>query len=584
MGDAFSDLQQALAIAQSGNAIWVAKGIYYPTASANRNISFQLISGTKLYGGFDGIESTLQQRDFVANPTVLSGEIGDPNLLADNSYHVVRGKGLANSTIVDGFYITQGYSYGEFTQVTLDGMGAGMLLEGSAEQANSKPNILNCTFERNACSAGGALCASWADPDNPVGEYRVNPVLRNCIFDRNRAFYYGGAFYVDSPSGEGDTLEIKDCSFTGNYVYIYGGGGLYFNQTANTNVKLTACLFERDSAPQGALGGAIYFGADQPDQTMASLIMDSCIFRKNIASEGAGLYYAGELNFFNSIDFNCKMRNCLFEANKTTNGGSGSAYTIVSAKGGGMISVKIKECVFKNNLAGNFTTQVGLLGQSESDILLENCVFVNNRDIDNPNEICLAIQSGGSDETNSSRVVHTKINNCLFAKNGGGVAALMGKRANGTTEINNCTFFDNSEYIFVKNKISPNPDGYQNDMYLNNCVVWEPNTDGIKMFYNNNPNLYEMYGFHVANTMTTVPSDFWNWAGAQAVFGDNVIINEYPKFEDTLVNNFRLLPCSPAVDVGSNSTVNTFEGLTDLDGNPRIYRDTVDLVAGARSL
>ena len=577
--DAFPNLQQALAIAKTDDAIWVAKGTYNPTASTNRNISFQLISGTRLYGGFDGSETILQQRDIIANPTVLSGEIGDPNLRSDNSYHVVRGKGLANSTIVDGFYITQGYSYGEFTPATLDGMGAGMLLEGSAEQANSRPNIFNCTFEQNACSAGGALCTSWADPDNPVGEYLVNPVLRNCTFDRNRAFYYGGAFYVNSPSGEGDTLEIKDCSFTGNYVYIYGGGGLYFNQTANTNVRLTACLFERDSAPQGALGGAIYFGANQPDQTMAALVMDSCIFRKNIASEGAGLYYAGGFNFLpTKIDFFCQMRSCLFESNKTTNGGSGSAYSIGSSIGGG-ISVKIKECVFKDNLAGNFTTTVGLSGQSESDVLMENCVFINNLDVDNPKEICLAIQSGASDETNISHVVHTRINNCLFAKNGGGVAALVGNRTNGSTEINNCTFFDNSEYIFVKNKISPNPEGFQNDMYLNNCVVWEPNTDGIKMFYNNNPNVYEMYGFHVENTMTTVPSGFWQWPGAQTVFGDNMIINEYPKFVDTLANNFRLLPCSPAVDAGNNSIVSTFEISNDLDGNPRIYRDTVDLGA-----
>lgn len=568
--DAFPNLQQALAIAEAGDAIWVAKGTYNPTTSTNRNISFQLISGTRLYGGFDGTETTLQQRDFIANPTVLSGEIGDPNLLSDNSYHVVRGKGLSSSTIVDGFYITQGYSFGEFTPATLDGMGAGMLLEGTSEQANSRPNILNCIFERNACSAGGALCASSADPDNPgMGEHLVNPVLRNCIFDRNRAFLYGGAFYVDSSSGEGDTLEIKGCSFTGNYAYIYGGGGLYFNQTANTNVRLTACLFERDSAPQGALGGAIYFGVNQPDQTTASLVLDSCVFRKNIASEGAGLYYAGELSFFNRIDFYCKMLNCVFEGHRTTNGGSQAAFKIFSSAGGGNIKTEIIGCQFNDNLSGDFLASIAVLGGGQSDNLIDRCVFLNNKDGFTPNGICLCLRIGGTTKT--------RINNCLFAKNDGGISVLLNNF--GSTEINNCTFFDNNEYIFVKNKIAPNPDGYQNDMYLNNCVVWEPNTDGIKMFYNNNPNVYEMYGFHVENTMITVPSGFWQWPGAQAVFGDNMIINEYPKFVDTIANNFRLQPCSPAVDAGDNIIISTFEITNDLDGNPRIYRDTVDLGA-----
>ena len=578
--NAYPDLQQAIGIVEEGDSIWVAAGNYKPAATSDRSISFQLMSGTALYGGFNGTETMLHQRDPAANPTILSGEIGDTSLRADNSFHVVRGKGLGNNTLIDGFTITNGYSFGESTPLTLDGYGAGMLLEGSPALINSQPVISNCIFARNACYAGGGLCTTWTDPDNPwLGENLVNPILRNCSFQYNRAYFGGGAFYVNSPSGIGDTLEIWDCSFTDNYVYLWGGGGLYFSQTENTNVRLVTCLFEQDSAPQGTLGGAIYFGAVQSDSTMATLAMDSCVFRKNIASEGAGLFYAGEVSFAKAVDFYCHMRSCLFEANKTTNGGSGSAYTISSAMGGGKITTEVTDCVFKDNLAGNFTTTIGGFGDGESKTRIERCIFLNNRDVDNPNEICLAIQCGASGSLTTTRKLHTRINNCLFGKNGGGIAALVGDHNYAKTEVTNCTFFDNNEYVFVKSKINSSQQGYHNDMYLNNCVVWELKTDGIRMFYNNDPNLYVMYGFHVENTMITVPTGFWQWPGAQQVFGDGVIFNEYPQFVDTLVNDFRLQPCSPAINAGNNVVADTFGLTTDLLSNPRIFLNTVDLGA-----
>ncbi|MDX1910294.1 MAG: choice-of-anchor Q domain-containing protein, partial [Saprospiraceae bacterium] len=509
----------------------------------------------------------------------LSGEIGDPDLRTDNSYHVVRGLGLNNSTLVDGFTITQGHSYGEFTPSTLDGFGAGMLLQGSHEQTNSRPIISRCIFERNAGYAGGGLCSSWSDPDNPwMGEHPVNPVLQQCTFQFNRAYIWGGAFFANSPSVPGDTLEIKDCAFTDNYVYLYGGGGLYFNQTANTHVRLSGCLMERDSAPLGALGGAIHF-ALSADFTEASLVLDSCVFRRNIAADGAGLYYTGDIGFFDDVDFFFRANHCLFEGNKTTNGGSGSAYTIGSARGGGDVRTEVTNCIFKDNLAGNFTTTVGGFAEGKSKNLIQACVFLGNQDVDFPNELCLAVQCGASGASNATREVHTEIKNCLFAHNGGGVAALVGENNLSTTEITNCTFFDNNEYIFVKSKVPSSPGGGYNEMYLNNCVVWEKETDGIRMFYNNNPAVYEMYGFHAENTIITVPDGFWQWPGAQGVFGDHVIFNEYPEFEDTLAFDFRLQPCSPAVNAGSNVVADTFGLLTDLDGHPRILQDTVDLGA-----
>jgi hypothetical protein len=86
-------LQYALGLAVSGDEVWVSAGTYHPTSGTDRTISFVLISGVGVYGGFNGTESARQDRDPSANVTILSGDIGTIGNSADNSYHVVTGSG-----------------------------------------------------------------------------------------------------------------------------------------------------------------------------------------------------------------------------------------------------------------------------------------------------------------------------------------------------------------------------------------------------------------------------------------------------------------------------------------------------------
>jgi hypothetical protein len=64
--DAFTDLHNALAIASQGDEVWVAEGEYRPDTATNRDRSFVLKSGVKFYGGFNGTETSLAQRDIAS--------------------------------------------------------------------------------------------------------------------------------------------------------------------------------------------------------------------------------------------------------------------------------------------------------------------------------------------------------------------------------------------------------------------------------------------------------------------------------------------------------------------------------------
>ncbi|MEM8526151.1 MAG: hypothetical protein AAGG68_16040 [Bacteroidota bacterium] len=125
------------AISPTAMQIWVAQGTYRPSqdnpASSNstsQDFTFYMdTDGTKLYGGFNGTETTLAQRDIAALPTILSGDIDTPNDNLDNTFHVVYIDGgtangnITNATILDGFTIQAGNANAAATSLNNRGGG-----------------------------------------------------------------------------------------------------------------------------------------------------------------------------------------------------------------------------------------------------------------------------------------------------------------------------------------------------------------------------------------------------------------------------------------------------------------------------
>ena len=103
-----TDLQTIIDDALNGDEVWVACGIYTPTAGTDRSISFSMRNELAIYGSFQGTENSLNERDLSCGPcSILSGEIGGSGN-ADNSYTVVSNAMLDNTAELDGFTISDG--------------------------------------------------------------------------------------------------------------------------------------------------------------------------------------------------------------------------------------------------------------------------------------------------------------------------------------------------------------------------------------------------------------------------------------------------------------------------------------------
>jgi predicted outer membrane repeat protein len=205
-----------------------------------------------LYGGFEGTETVAEERDWGANETILSGDIGVPADSTDNSYHVVVGSGTDSTAVLDGFTITAGAAADD----TLGGGGM-IIWPGS-------PTISNTVFSGNTASTGGGLYAR--------GE-GSRPTLVNVTFTGNSANDSGGGLTNDDSS----KVMVVNAVFSGNSA---GNAGGAMHSQRHAGATLTNVTFSGNTAGAG--------GAISNDESLLSLI--NTILWGNTAALGSEIW------------------------------------------------------------------------------------------------------------------------------------------------------------------------------------------------------------------------------------------------------------------------------------------------------
>ena len=556
--DAAGDLQEVLQTAVSGDEVWVAEGVYYPTAGTDRRISFAPAGGVKLLGGFEGTETEANQRDWEAHVTVLSGDIGVPGDSTDNTLNVLFYQEPDSSTVLEGFVVSDGNAdlWSEAVNGSLDRKVCGGGIFITAGDTDAYIRVRHCTFRHNtAGSHGGGMMSTGNQVWSSMG-----PLLEHCRFENNRAVMWGGGVYRVGGSAVEQGADIAGCYFSHNRATT--GGGLYWvDSNGLDTAEVKNCRFEENVAT--VWGGGAYFFPARPGYTVFSL--DSCVFQGNYGRTildifPNGMEYEGEMKISNSI----------FTGNALTGNAKGVVRTDMLATEDSRVA--LEGCRWVNNAGGSNS----VLSFGYGKIIFRNNYLEDNAPL---------VQFGDNGEIVFDHVKAKFLAPVAPANSFHGLVIATAK--NGRVEMSNSVFYIDSllpDFIF---STLPNI----TELYATNITLTGKGAFILWANYN------DMLSVHIHNSIFDTPNMTWSDDSQLKSYLSDCYVSDFdcsappahvscsgpvysgvdPMFAAPEAWDFRLQACSPLVNKGNNDWVPG--GTTDLSGAPRIQGGGVDLGA-----
>jgi len=336
--------------------LWVAAGTYKPlynaadgqyTENGDRNNSFVLVKNVQIYGGFAGTETSIEERNWQSNQTILSGNIGNENDPYDNAYHIVIAAGNLQQAVLDGFTLTEGRGDGSiFGGPLVNGLEINN--GGGAINTRSTSTLFrNLIVDDNLGYWGGQIF-----------NYQSTPTFENIEITNGWGFWGGGVF------NQGSGPVFKNVYFANNYGDL-AGGGMYNVEFGSPELE-NVTFFGNTTGASGQ-GGGLY------SYVQVNLKMNNVAFIENTAGQaGGGIGFVAD-----GVNQDVIFQNCLFAGN-TTNGHGGGIMFFDAQQGG--ITFKIENSTFYDNTAATGAPLGIWYDQQESGVPVEfnNSIVWNN--------------------------------------------------------------------------------------------------------------------------------------------------------------------------------------------------------------
>lgn len=214
-------IQEAITAAVNGDEVWVKQGTYplAGTIAINKEV--------RVYGGFAGVETSRDQRNWAKRPTILDGQnarrcvsVNSPTAKAGlDGFRITRGNNPTGGAIWVGTNLA--YTLADATIITNCMIYNNVSVDGGGIYCDNFVGVIsNCTIYNNSAYEGGGICLFNA----------AYPAIANCTIYGNNSDSYGGGIYHYMDS----FTYVRNCIVWGNtaaygspQVYKYAGSSSY---------------------------------------------------------------------------------------------------------------------------------------------------------------------------------------------------------------------------------------------------------------------------------------------------------------------------------------------------------------------